>query len=684
MITEMYIEGQPCDVSENLSTLITYALDDIKDFSSRNTSFSKTIVLPGTANNNKIFGHVFEMQGSRPYDAALPNVLTNFNAAKSAQCYLFQDNIQVFKGVVRLMEIIIDKGRKEYEVAVFGELGGLISALGNKRLEELDFSAYNRSFSVANIVGSWDNTPGSGVYFPLIDYGNASTAKHNWDYHTFRPAFYAKEYIDKIFAATPYKYSCALFNTARFKSQIIPHNTKILTKISNIGLDVAKGDTTYTEVGSYSEYMALPTHTTLGNFITSDSVTYTYNTAQPLTGLLRLIFSFHLTGSSPTNSFRLIVYKNGTTELGRKEYSTTFTSLTDSFELDIRSIYFGNTDNLKVQLQIDQAGTLEFFGVELQIVSDAATTVPININESIDMNSTLPKNILQKDFFSSILKLYNLYVYEDRDTPYLLNITPYKDFYNIDPSTAVDWTYKLNRDKAIHVKPLSEINSRYYQFSYKSDSDYWNELYTKRYNQNYGDYIYDSQFEFAQEVNKAEIIFSGTPLVGYQSEDKIYSTILKQTGTTSIVEENVDSNIRILQTKKILSVSSWDIKDGSTVLGSYTVYGYAGHLDDPNASANDLNFGAPKELFFVLAAGALNVNQFNVYWSAYMAEITDKDSRLLTASFRLNARDIYNLDFSKFIHIDGNLFRLNKIEDYNASNEDECTVTLLKVIELVY
>jgi hypothetical protein len=92
--------------------MITYAIDDIKDFSSRNTSFSKTIVLPGTDRNNRVFGNIFDTESAMPYDSTLPNVLTNFNAAKSAQCYLFQDNIQVFKGVVRLLEIVIDRDRK--------------------------------------------------------------------------------------------------------------------------------------------------------------------------------------------------------------------------------------------------------------------------------------------------------------------------------------------------------------------------------------------------------------------------------------------------------------------------------------------------------------------------------------------------------------------------------------------
>jgi hypothetical protein len=324
---------------------------------------------------------------------------------------------------------------------------------------------------------------------------------------------------------------------------------------------------------------------------------------------------------------------------------------------------------------------LDVVNSTFQITTDNAVASPIAYNDPIVMNDAIPRNILQKDFFASILKLFNLYVTEDRDTEFKLNITPYIDYYDVDPGNAVDWTYKLNRDKPIRIKPMSELNSRYYEFKFKQDSDFYNEEYRKRYNQSYGDRIYDSEFEFAGESNTAELIFSGTVLVGYQTEDKVYSTIFKKSGST---EEQIDSNIRILQTKKIIGVGSWDILNGATVLGSYTVYGYAGHLDDPDAPANDINFGAPKTLYFSLATGALNVNQFNVYWSSYMAEITDKDSRLLTASFRLNARDIYNLDFSKMVYLDGGLYRLVKIEDYNASREDECTVTLLKVIQTLY
>ena len=160
--------------------------------------------------------------------------------------------------------------------------------------------------------------------------------------------------------------------------------------------------------------------------------------------------------------------------------------------------------------------------------------------------------------------------------------------------------------------------------------------------------------------------------------------MLFRSDTVGAGEECIDSNIRLLQTKDVTGVASWALKNGATTLASYTHYGYAGHLDDPDAPTNDLQFGTPSELFFTLTSGALNVNQFNVYWATYMAEITDKDSRLLTCTIKLRYRDIYQLDFSKLIYVDGVLYRINKIIDFNASKEDTCKIELLKVINRQY
>lgn len=143
MTSEIFIENKQVDISEGLSNLITYAIDDIKDIGSRNTSFSKTIILPGTARNNALFGHIFDVTVMNPYDATELNTGLNFNASKKADCLIFQNHIQVFKGIFRLLKIVINEGVPEYECAVFGELGGLVNSIGNAKIEDLDFSAYD-------------------------------------------------------------------------------------------------------------------------------------------------------------------------------------------------------------------------------------------------------------------------------------------------------------------------------------------------------------------------------------------------------------------------------------------------------------------------------------------------------------------------------------------------------------
>jgi hypothetical protein len=149
----------------------------------------------------------------------------------------------------------------------------------------------------------------------------------------------------------------------------------------------------------------------------------------------------------------------------------------------------------------------------------------------------------------------------------------------------------------------------------------------------------------------------------------------------------MDSVIRIMQVQKITGVSSWHIQkqDGSGNLHTGTYYGYAGHLffNGSGIPTEDINFGAPKEVY-VTVTSYPTANLFNVYHSEYIAEITDKNSKLLTCSALLNTVDINNLDFSKYIWIDGVLFRLNKVEGYNPMEYNTTKISLLKVIEISY
>jgi hypothetical protein len=674
MRTEIYIDGNELDLTKNISAEFTYAIDEIQDFATRNTSFSKTIILPGNDNNNKLFGNIFEFGLSNQYNPAEPNVGYNFNATKSVPCIILVDKIQIFKGVLRLLEIIIDGKSIEYEVVVFGELGGFITALGNNKLEDIDFGIADTAWTYTNIANSWDNISGTGVYFPLIDYGNESTNKVDFSFDAFRPALYVKQYLSKILDGSGYTYDFPLLSTSLMNRLVIPHNQKEITKSTSNAFYAN------VETRNYTTSDAIRfTVTTLGNFTANGTNSvFTYNSATPLVGSITLQIAGTINTISPTSDFTLQLRLNTFTILNIVTYTLPGDNYAFNTTLSVPNITLNQNDFLTVDM-VANLGSVDMSSGPFIITSNNPTEVQINYGESIVINNTIPKGIFQKDFFASIVKMFNLYVYEDKLVEKKLIIKPFIDFYD---GTKIDWTDKVDRGSVLRIKPMSEFTARYYDYKYKPDNDFYAENYRKKYNEGYGDFIFDSENEFVKEVDATELIFAGTVLTQYTGTDKIYSTIYKKSNANS-AEDKMDSVIRILQAKKITGVTSWALKNGATTLASYTAYGYAGHVDDPFNCVNDINWGAPKELFF--NASSYNVTSiFKGYWSEYIAEITDKDSKLLTCSLKLNEVDIYNLDFSKLIYIDGSLWRLNKVLDYNPMDFNTTKVELLKVIELNY
>jgi hypothetical protein len=680
--TEIYIEEQKIDLLQNLSTEFTYAIDDVSDFASRNTSFSKTINIPGTANNNLIFGYIFELNNANNTDNALPNVGYNYNVTKQANCKIFIDKVQIFKGTLRILEILIDKETIEYQCSVVGELGGFINQLGNKRLENLDFSAYNHTYSVANISGSWDNPGGSGYYYPLIDYGNVSTgqfgvAKKDFQYTTFRPALYVKEYIEKIFEGTDYTFDCPFFDTPLFKRLIIPHNQTNITALNNTSLSATADER---RMNLTSDSSVKYTLVTAGIFtLDTNKEVFTYGGASITTNIRLTLTGTVVLFNTNQADYSVILRKNGV-QIGTQSFNANVRPFM-SCNFTVEGVTFNNGDTMAVEI----LGTFMVIDIvygELSVTTSTPTQVQINLGEQIKVSETIPKGIFQRDFFLSVVKMFNLYVYENKFNDKELVISPYVDFYPTTSATALDWTNKVDRAKPISIKPMSEVNARYYDYKFKPDNDFYGENYRKKYTEGYGDFIYDTEFDYVKETDKLEVIFAASVLYQATGQDKVFPAIYKKSNSNS-AEDRMDSIIRIMQTKKITSVNSWNIMNTTTVLGSYTSYGYAGHLDSPINSTVDINFGAPKEVQFAPANFTEN-NLFRDYHSSYILEITNKDSKLLSCFGLLDIVDIFNLDFSKYVYIDGVLFRLNKVENFNPMEYNTTKLSFLKVIETRY
>ena len=673
MRTRIYLEGVNLDLYEDLDTTFTYVIDDVKTFGSRNTNFSKTITIPGNEVNNKAFGHVFNLGSANFYVAELPNIGYNFNPSVSARCIVFIDNIQVFKGSLRLTEIIDTAGELQYQCFLFGELGGLIFELGNKRLEDLNFSDYNQTYSLANITASWDNITGYGVVYPLIDYGNVSTDKVNFQYKAFRPALFVREYIERIISGTTYTVESNYLLDSLFDRLIIPHNQKKLTKLSSNYLNAAPKPITYNSTGA--NFPLEFTSTSLGSFTLNTGDTEFANGGPSITtNLIFTLTGLWSAGGSATINLRKNGISIGSTFLGAAGSTVYFTKTVTAFAITIAT---SDIITATVNWSPSQPYNLDVYEGSLALAGSTPTQVEVNINEQLTINDIIPKGIFQKDFLISVIKMFNMYVYESPFDEKKILITPFNDFYVNSSATALNWTNKVDRSQPIRSVPMSELNARYYQYKFKEDNDFYNEDYRKAYNEGYGDRIYDTQFEFSKDTDTLEIIFANSVLYKNIGTDKVYPAIYKLSGTT---ETPMDHVIRIVQAKK-LTATSYNILNGATVLGAQTSYLYGGHVNDPVTPTNDICFGAPQALQFT-TTNYPTANLFNSFHSTYISEITDKDSKLVICKMYLNTVDIMNLDFAKLIYIDGVLFRLNKIANYNPVDLGTTEVQLLKVIDL--
>ena len=286
---------------------------------------------------------------------------------------------------------------------------------------------------------------------------------------------------------------------------------------------------------------------------------------------------------------------------------------------------------------------------------------------TINMNDAIPKGIKQKDFFMSLVKMFNLYIEPDKNNEKNLLIEPRDNFYN---NTVQDWSQKLDVSKELEFLPMGALDSKEYLFTYKQDKDYYNELYNTTWNEIYGQRKEEIENDFINNEYKTEIIFSPTPSVGQLYHDRVIPAIKKYDPNNGNIR--TESNIRILYwgglKDNLVTWSHRSILAGNT---DEIQYPYSGHLDDAFTPAHDINFGFTKEVYFddtYYDISWTDNNLYNAYYKKFIEEITDTNSKIVRGWFYLRPSDIRNLSFKNLYWFDNAYFRLNKVENYNPTN----------------
>ena len=435
-------------------------------------------------------------------------------------------------------------------------------------------------------------------------------------------------------------------------------------------------------------WLQINKYDSLGNFVSTldeTEIGIAYNN----TILLTPSTTYTSNTTSPSDWFRVpgidVTNLGGVTEYiadpsGSRNYNPV-----NRYNVSVNNIFLETGEQLKVEVTasiyglINQtnfettAGTFISGGTfDLKILNGYFRNSVVNNGyiegNTIDVNGAVPLKVKQKDFFMSIVKMFNLYVQTNTADEKNLLIEPRDDFYNND---IVDWSQKLDVSQALEYLPMGALDSREYLFTYKQDKDYYNELYNSTWAKVYGEYDKKIENDFIKNQYRNELIFSPTPSVGQQWYDRVLPTIIKFDDKNGV--QRTEANIRILQWRGLKNTEQiWQYEDNSGTLDLRTSYPYAGMYDDPYTPIEDIGFGLTDEIYWSAVFGndivITNNNLYNKYYKKFIEEITDTNSKIVKGWFYLRPSDIANLSFRTQYYFDGAYFRLNKIENYNPSN----------------
>lgn len=230
--TQIYINNTLIDLKEDLPIDLNYEIAEISQPESRQANYSKTITIPGSKTNDKLFTHIFEINRVT-LNTSTTNFNPDFNANLKADAVIYSDGVKQFEGIAQLLTINkTDDNEITYEIVILGNIVTPFAAIGEEYLSALDLSEFDHDYTRANIEDSWATqiqqggvpvafSLGNGYVYPLIDYG-ITTDEIEYPVKAWRPAVYLKTIVDKIFEGIGYTYTSSFLTSTLFKRLVIP------------------------------------------------------------------------------------------------------------------------------------------------------------------------------------------------------------------------------------------------------------------------------------------------------------------------------------------------------------------------------------------------------------------------------------------------------------------------------
>lgn len=492
-IVDIYIES--ISGSGNYSKLelfndekieLTSSVQNIQDISKVYTDFTQSFTVPASTNNNSILHHFYQSDvdveqttGSNPQNK------WNFNFRIRAKIEI--DLVPFRNGTIMMEKANIKNGSVDsYTITFYGDLTSLKDKFGEKKLSDLDFTAYDIDYTAANVINRVTSSGSQNIMFPLISSKRVWTYRDNTStdiytsagaivYSELFPALKVIRIFDAIQAKFGVTFNSQFFTSANDKWDKLylwlKNEEEYTLKTSAITADIVSPDGQLTVPGFSSSVSTFPSRP--GFYFDASVNTFTCQNVSKknLTNTLsKLLISVSNTSDS-TIEYYIDLYKDG----------KVINTHTNNGAITPKVLYiFNESDNGSVfQIKIRSKNPLT-----LQLNATINYPNYNNFNQTIQFNSTTTTaktdisskipDITVAEFFSGILKMFNATCYatstnvftiEPLDMWYsqgnIFDITEYTDIDSIDierVSVFKNIEFKYQKSECFHNRQFYDDN----------------------------------------------------------------------------------------------------------------------------------------------------------------------------------------------------------------------------------
>jgi len=712
------------DTGADVSIAINKSFEEIEDFQTKTSSYSKTFTIPQTAKNNKFFTAAYNVNSANFSDDIVIPAVIKYGGA------------DVFNGSCRLNKIINSVQGGSYEIFLTQNLPNLALTLQEIKLTDLDFSGLTHELNYDNIVSTWSYTGGSytnytgltgSIVYPLGFYGYDDDQYYSrFDLTTsgftfsgtplapsqFAPWVSAKYLLDNMFSRAGFTYDSDFLNSDYFNGIFCLAKTN-----QTQGGQVSSGSTKNQNIFKVN-YTRNLLDDADGNFYPNfyKGFVFVNELNDPLN-----IFSPSRNGSAAGRGHFFT-----TAVAGVYKFKVSFDAQVDNSNLPCYlDIAVKDVDSGTLYSQVRGIGIIPQ-GTEVNDMYVNATlpagrrvalyytrqtgggdptarirftfqswelwSSPVLIGDKeLLLQDNLPDETTCLDFFKGIVDTFNLVVIPNGDNSLL--IERWDTYFN--SGQRLDWSQKLDISQDYIIEPTNSLTKEYI-LKYKNSTDRYSLINQQDRNQQFGTYRNISNLAYHSGTKVIESPFQPLPISTFDGATEsniliphIYTWNFGATGDTAQYTP-LGSDIILgfyngLLTSSITGTTRpYYFLSGITSVAQ-TTYPAISHLSSYEytpSTFSDLNFGNQYDYWQPMNdtyVGFTTNSVFTNFWSSRVEQLYDSGVKIFTGVFKLTPTEINNLSFNDKVYFLNAWWRLLSMNDADITDISLVSCSFIKL-----